>query len=132
MNTAEFVTAHRITADVAPATRNPNITDDRWAADANHWNVTLRMARRQLTIPFSTGPALGSPDTAGVLDCLASDASTEFYTPGFEEWAAELGFDPDSRAAYRTWELTHRQTNRLHAFLGEELFDALLTETERL
>jgi hypothetical protein len=132
MNTRQFVTANHIRADVNYADRNPNLSNAQWATDANHWKITLRMGRRQMSVPFSTGSALGEPDAADVLDCLASDASTELYTSSFEDWASELGLDPDSRTAYRTFEITHRQTRRLRAFLGEDLFDALLTETERL
>ena len=130
MDTRQFVAEHKITANVEPRDANPNMASQNW--DANHWLVTLKLGRRQFSVPFSTGLALNEPNASDVLDCLASDASTEYYTTTFEEWADELGFDADSRTAYRSWQTTHRQTNRLKQFLGDELFNALLCDTDRL
>ena len=132
MNTRQFVNAHNIRADVAYADANPNMANDEWSRNANHWRVVLKMGRRQLTVPFSTGSALSEPDAADVLDCLASDAGSIEYVSGFEEWANELGFDPDSRKAERTFEVSRRQSLALKRFLGDELYETLLNDTERL
>lgn len=132
MNTRQFVSAHNIRADVAFADSNPNMDADQWSRDANHWRVVLKMGRRQLTVPYSTGSALGEPDAADVLDTLASDAGTIEYVSGFEEWANELGFDPDSRKAERTFQVSRKQSLALKQFLGDELYGDLLNDTERL
>ena len=101
MNTRQFVNVHNIRADVAYADSNPNADADQWSRDANHWRVILKMGRRQFTVRFPRLRAGPSPDAADVLDCLASDAGSIEYVSGFEEWASELGFDSDSRKAYR-------------------------------
>lgn len=73
-----------------------------------------------------------APTLAEVLDCLASDAATVENARTFEEWASELGYDTDSREAYKTYKVTKRQTEKLRALLGPEWFDRLLWHTERL
>jgi hypothetical protein len=96
------------------------------------WTVTLHLEGRRMTTPFWQGPAVKDPpDAATVLDCLVSDATTIEDTPTFEDWAVELGFNPDSIRAYRTWQAVGHQTRRLRQFLGEH-YDALLWDTERL
>lgn len=132
MDTREFVTTHGITADVAPADSNPNMAGDNWSASANHWLVTLRMGRKRMQVPYSTGAALGAPDATDVLDTLASDASSIWNARDFEDWAGDYGYDTDSRQAYRTWQLTSRQAKRLQQFLGVELHRTLIEDVERL
>lgn len=48
------------------------------------------------------GAAVTPPDLADVVHCLLMDASGT--DERFEDWAAELGFDPDSRKAERMYE----------------------------
>jgi hypothetical protein len=126
----EFVSSHDIRAVAIPANSNPNADADSWAADANHWRMRLRYGARRMDVPFSTGSALSEPDAADVLDCLASDAASIQYSRDFEDWATDLGFDPDSRKAHRSYQLTVRQSARLQHFLGEDLYAQLL-EAER-
>jgi hypothetical protein len=97
--------------------------------DGMHWAVTLRMGRKQMTVPFSQGWAHTKPPTAAdVLDCLASDASGA--DESFEDWAANYGYDTDSRKAERTYNAVRKQTARLRQFLGDK-YEPLL-EVERL
>jgi len=100
------------------------------------WGVTLRFGDRVLAVPFYTGEGLrermaDGPSAADVLDCLASDASSVLNARGFEDWAGDLGFDPDSRKAERTYREIEAQTELLRGFLGDA-FDAYLWDTERL
>jgi hypothetical protein len=88
--------------------------------NSHPWLVTLRMGRRQMSVPFYTGAALtDDPDAEMVLDCLASDAATVENARSFDEWCSELGYDTDSRKAERDYKLTIRQTRRLRRFLAE-------------
>lgn len=101
-----------------------------WDAAANWYTVTLRMSRRQMTVPFGMGSAHTSePDAAHVLSCLLSDASGA--DEDFENWARDLGYDTDSRRAERTYRQVQAQTAKLRAFLGDK-FDAYMYETEQL
>lgn len=127
MNIQELLAANRITASVAARDANPNMSRDNWSNGANHWLVTLRHNGHRMSVPFSTGAALNEPTAADVLECLASDANSVEYVTSFEEWADELGFDPDSREAFRAFETTRKQSRRLKQFLGDDLYDELLS-----
>lgn len=48
------------------------------------------------------GGPVPSPSTADVLYCLVSDAQAS-DAGSFEEWAGDLGYDPDSRTAERVY-----------------------------
>ena len=132
-----FVREHRIRAKAEWADRNPSAPD--WK-DANHFKVTLRRdvlvplsghTSRQLTTYFSQGYGIqGEPTAVGVLSCLISDAASYNNARGFEDWASDLGFDPDSRKAERTYRAVEKQVQVLKRFLGDELYREALTETE--
>jgi hypothetical protein len=49
----------------------------------------------------------------------------------FEEWADDLGYDPDSRKANATWKICQRQAKKLEAFLGADDYHTLLWNTKR-
>ena len=79
--------------------------------ERSHWHVTLNVGGKLLWVgEYSHGdggmrvgrwfPA--KPKAADVLACLLSDASNADQP--FEDWAADLGYNSDSREAYRTWE----------------------------
>ena len=112
---------------------NPNCPDWR---DAYHWKVTLRAKidgrRTQLTCFFSMGYGLDrEPTAADILDCLASDSASVENCVGFEDWAGDLGYDPDSRTAEKTFKACRKAAERLEKFLGRDYRD-LLYNTERL
>ena len=131
---AQFIKQRGITITVEPNPDNARITD--WGADALHFLVTLHLADRSLTVPFSGGALAfsrsgGVPTVADVLDCLASDAATVEDGPTFAEWADELGYDPDSRKAEATYNACREQTERLVEFLGgPDGLDALVYGTD--
>lgn len=72
------------------------------------------------------------PDTVSVLGCLVSDASGIEFSPRFEDWATDLGYDTDSRKAYATFQTCLQQAAELRGFLGNAAFDELLNDTERM
>ena len=128
MTAKQFVNKHHIRATVEWADSNPNM-DSR---DMNHYKVTLRMGRRQMTTPFSQGFGItGEPTADDVLDCMASDATTVDNGDSFEDFCGELGYDTDSRQAERIYKATQAQTAKLKRFLGDELYNVLLWDTER-
>jgi hypothetical protein len=49
-----------------------------------------------------------------------------------EDWCGELGYDPDSRRAERTFKAIEQQTEKLRRFLDAEGLDDLVYHTERL
>lgn len=132
---AAFIERHRIGMTATHVSANPNIhPDEAWAA--THYRCTLHRgggkARRQMTVYFSQGSAhTRDPSVADVLDCLALDASSVDNARTFEEWASELGYDPDSRKAGRIYRVCERQAAKLRQFLGSAVYQELLWSTER-
>src|SRR5574343_873661 len=113
----------RATAKLAES--NPNMGD--MPQGSTHWRVTLRYMGRRMTVPFSMGPAhSGEPGASDVLECLCMDATCP---DNFEDFCAELGYDPDSRKAERTHRAILRQTAGLRRLLGAD-FDSIVYSDE--
>ncbi len=98
-------------------------------ADADGWQhhlykVTLRYQGRKMTTEFRTGIGWDhEPSAADVLESLLSDAATvNVLRDGgdFEEWAADLGYDTDSRKAEAIFKQVQAQTERLERLLGDD------------
>jgi hypothetical protein len=132
-----FLRKYGISSTAERALSNPSMDDPTWEAD--HWSVTLRRAKRgdlpaaRMTVSFSMGIGHGGkhPSTDDVLDSIASDAAGFENAQSFEDWAADYGFDTDSRKAERIFRAVEREAKRLRAFLGDALYDELLWRTER-
>ena len=127
----QFINDQIIVSESQRTATNPNMDD---GAEMDHWRVTLRRPGKRLTIYFSMGRGHDGkrPTAADVLDCMASDSSTIENAQSFEDWASELGYDTDSRKAHRTYGVCKRQSERLKKFLGDEAYETLLWNTERL
>ncbi len=126
----QFVNENQIKINVEYADENKNAPD--WK-DANHFKVTLRNARHQLTTYFSQGYGIsGEPKAEDVLNALIMDSSGVENARGFEDWAAEYGYDTDSRKAERIYNVCVRQAEKLKKFLGEELYNEALYNVESL
>jgi len=111
------------------ATRRAPAPNDSWGAPNNGWRVTLKNGRgNRYTVPFFKGVGLPdtAPETLEVLNCLARDAAGYREAPTFEEWANDYGYDPDSRAAHKTFKACRRVSDRLESFLTDEEYEALL------
>lgn len=70
---------------------------------ATHWKVLVKRGEQMLTAYYSMGAAHTDVDTTDVMGCLLSDISGIEYADNFEEWASNLGYDEDSRAAERIY-----------------------------
>lgn len=81
-----------------------------------------------MTVPFFTGPALGEPSIADVVECLISDASSADQT--FEDWCGDYGYDTDSRKAGATYKAVVKQTAALRRLLGAEAIGRLAERGE--
>lgn len=74
-----------------------------------------------LETPYYMGAALTNEPTAlDVLACLLSDAEgyDSAVAGGFESWAAEYGYDDDSRKAEALYERIAESRNELYAWLS--------------
>ena len=113
-----------------------------------HFRVRIGCGRNSFGLYFSQGMGhTENPKLIEVLDCLASDASgyenaqaaTSSYQnrggvsgSSFVNWAEEYGYDTDSRAAEKIFKTVKRQANQLKRVLGEEAYQELLYNTERM
>ena len=126
----QFANRNKIRATVEWADSNPHMPDSK---NMNHFKVILRHAGRQMTLLFSQGYGIsGEPTAADVLNCLASDSSSVENARSFEDWAADLGYDTDSRKAEKIFKACEIQATKIKKFLGEDLYKKLLWDTEGL
>jgi hypothetical protein len=133
MTLADFIAKHQIRMTSVHTDRNPHMADDDWSRTATHWKCIIGRGKARMTVPFSQGSAhTEAPTLATVLDCLASDASSVENARDFREWAEEMGGDPDSIKALKTYRLIQKQAAKLEALLGPDAYAELLWECERL
>jgi len=95
-----------------------------WPDGARHWRFTLtRGVGPFLTGHFSQGPAhTTQPDLCDVLSSLLMDTSG--LDQPFEDWAEDLGYDPDSRKAERIYTACKAALAALEStFTAQELED---------
>lgn len=113
---------------------NPNFNDAN-AAQMTHWKCHLNCAKtgQNMVVYFSMGSGHNGkpPKLADLLDCLAMDAASVEDT-SFEDWAADLGYDADSRKAERTYLTCQNEAAKLLRFLGPDAYKSALYDTERL
>jgi hypothetical protein len=128
MNMKEFVTKNRIKINVEWAESNKNMPDHK---DANHYKITLKMGNKQLTTYFSHGYGItGEPEADRVLERLASDSAGVENAQSFEDWAADLGYDTDSRKAEKIFHICERQAEKLKNFLGDDLYNVAIYDVQ--
>lgn len=131
---AEFVASNRLKMTSKRIVPNPARASE-WDQSASHYSCTFKLDGKQMTVPFSIsmGSGLsGDPKAEDVLTCLSSDAAGFENAQDFEDWASEYGYDTDSRKAERIFKTIETQANKLKTFLGDDLYQTLLWETENL
>jgi len=99
---------------------------------AKHYECELHGTNGHRPVTTIIAADSGPPDLAEVLDALAAQAAVIEETSCYEEWAAQMGFDPDSRRGERVYRSERRQAKLLRELLGDEGYRTLLWEIERL
>jgi predicted SpoU family rRNA methylase len=139
----DFIEEHGFTMEAEKVSSNPNMIRDSWSEKASHWAVTIYRAKT--TEPFGTyfsqGSAVeGAPTLEDVLDSLAREANLCYENSnelaGFAEWieegwAGEINPDTIKQAVkqYRNGRYVHLS---LQGWMGNDLYEELTTQTERL
>lgn len=101
----------------------PSYTQGRQSVDdaeAVRWEC--ENGRKALPLANAGGFARGKPilpELADVLHSLASDADAIDH-PNYEDWASDLGYDPDSRKGEATYRACLEIALKLRAALGED------------
>ncbi len=93
--------------------------------------LCLKHGDEKLVIAWRQGKQ-EKPKLADLLDNLASVCSSVEGSRGFEDWAGDLGYETDSRKAYRIWKWSEKLAIRLKAMLGQDGYEELIYGTERL
>lgn len=124
-------------SDLGIRCRKVNPNGDRRLLIAEPWATTqyrceLHGSNGDRPIRTIVGSDNGPPDMEEVLDAIAAQAAVVEEVRSFEEWAVRMGFDPDSRFGERIYRAWRRQADALRALIGEESYQRLLWETERL
>lgn len=101
-----------------------------WAP--HHYLCELHGSNGDLPVRTVIGSDNGPPEIVEVLDALAAEAAVAEETGGYEAWAAQMGYDPDSREARRAYRAELRRGRLLRALLGDDAYRRLLWETDRL
>ena len=112
-----------ITAEVALGNDAEPIGEDMTA-----WTVTLYRSDSEdfYAVPFFTGSGITEdPTAADVLERLTLDYFGWQTSDGFEDWARECGYDPDSRKAEATYRRVERQCAKFRRW-GSDLIPSLM------
>jgi hypothetical protein len=106
----------------------PNLgDDDGWTHYA--FRLRLKYDGRTMTVPWRQGIGIQTNPTAeDVMESLLSDAAGFDNARSFEDWAAEYGYDTDSRKAEKIYRSVETQTIKLARFLGNEYQSAVFPE----
>lgn len=107
-------------------TRPDNLMAD-MPAGSSHHRVLIKRGNQEMTIYYSRGPAHESenPDNADVFNSLLIDTSAIDIGYEFEEWAENLGFNPDSREAERIFKLCQETLLHLKTLFSDSELDEL-------
>ena len=119
---------NRITSKITPGNSVPFEDRDKWQRELEPYTVQLRYKRRRFTFPFWAGRScdLQTVDAAGAI--LSEAAGYESATC-FEDWAADFGYDTDSREAERIYRAIGRTHANVKRLLGGD-FEALIYTNE--
>lgn len=121
-----LVARHLITMKSVPADRNPHMEAGDWSSKAHHWKCTLKRKGLQFTVYFSMGMLRPEePSIEEVIDCLRADRDSIESSGSFEDWASELGYDSDSRKAFKSYSVSKKQSFKFAGFMGREALDEL-------
>jgi hypothetical protein len=91
------------------------------------WTVELEYSGRKMVLPFYMGKGHNGacPDTHEVLECVILDANGVDESVGFEDWASQYGYDPDSRKAERIYKECVTNAILVHGLLQDKFYEAV-------
>lgn len=151
---AQFIEKHGLIFSVSlvssPVVKNikehRDVNVDGWRSLAFEWRVTItegerfHPVRKTYTLPYWMGSkhvkdtVPVKPTLESVLDSLKLDVSCIGFdghsVQTFEAFAAEAGYDTDSRKAEATYKECVDEARKLYDFLGRDAYMELMNETE--
>jgi hypothetical protein len=130
---AKFLDGNDVAMRCRPVTVNGDPTGliaEPWAPQQYSCRLYRSNGHRPLTA--IVGSDSGAPELCDVLDAVAAQAAVVDQAQAYEQWALEMGFDPDSREGERVYRAARREAKLLRQLLGEDQYARLLWHTERL
>jgi hypothetical protein len=121
----QLININKITINSEYADNNPHMENSN---NMDNYKVTLYCKRKQMSLYFSMGYGHNGnePTVLDVLECLQMDSNSFVNDTGFSDFCDELGYDEDSRKAYKIYLDVLKSGKKLKKFLGVELFDDLM------
>lgn len=95
---------------------------------AKSYDVKVRYAGREMTVPFYTGSVVGHPIASEVLDALCMDASSVEEADDMWAWFDEQGVEP-SREGEDMYTQVMAQTAALRVVFGD-MFDTIVFDCD--
>ena len=117
--------------EVRPNRNHTDVMIESWAAKRYLCEVRGSHGDRRFMTTI-VGSDNGPPALPDVLDVIAAEAAVADDAGSYEEWAVQMGFNPDSRRGELIYRASRRQAKVLRRLLGDESYKQLLWETERL
>lgn len=102
---------------------------DDWQKRAHAYRCTLRYQGRRYSFDYFMGQGHTTGPTAyDVLYCLLSEAASG--ADSFTDFCNNLGYDEDSRKAYRMWQDCQRTERNMRRLLGDDYETFLYAEQD--
>lgn len=109
-----------VSIDVEFRRERPDPTIGDMPKGTTHWRILIRRAGETIELFYSMGPACtGEPELCEVFYSILADTSDIDSGYDFEEWAENLGFDPDSRRAESAFQACRRELSDLKRLFKE-------------
>ena len=90
---------------------------DEWKKTANKYKARIIYNKKSMTISFYTGNGWKKdPELEDILGSILQDITYLDY--GFEDFASELGYDPDSRKAEKIYKEVQKQAKKINRLLA--------------
>jgi hypothetical protein len=134
MQTLErFMKAGQVAMRCQEVAINGETTDESMSPrDPHQYACELYASGGDRRVTAIIGSDNGPPDLSEVLDAVAAEAAVADEARSYEQWALAMGFDPDSRHDERVFRTVRRRARLLRQLLGDDRYEQLLWQTERL
>lgn len=103
---------------------------DEWKKTANKYKAKIIYNKKSMTTVYYTGSGWKKdPVLEDILGSILQD--TTYLDYGFEDFANEMGYDPDSRKAEKIYKEIQKQAKKINRIFSKEEQEELLTYLEK-
>lgn len=133
MTIKEFAEQQNLKLELAQIPFRNDTPSDQWDKEARHFAYRIYATQgdnfgKEIKGYYSQGSLVkGKPEIDDILNALIMD--TMDIDGSFEDWCSNLGYDTDSRSAYKTFELCQEEDKQLRNLLGSKHQELMECET---